>query len=967
MSSEACNVAAAQLVPTIAVLGGHHCKRVGDAQLVNVVSPDNALYAIFTSGSTGEPRGIIIGHSAIYTSGFSQQRHLYLDSGTRTLQFASHVFDVSIADYLWTFLAGGCVCVPSSEDTRDDLAGAISALRVNRMDLTLSIARVLHHEDVTGVETVLLGGEAMAQRDIDTWSKQVRLVNGYGPSECSICCALADVTPESKPANIGYTRGAVSWVVDKEDAEILVPVGAVGELLLEGPILARGYLNNLDKTDEVFINATAWLKRLRPKSRPYKTGDLVQYEVDGTLKYVGRKDTQVKVRGQRVELSEIEHHIRESKLHITNAIVEVVKSGPREEAQTLVAFIHVYRNSSEGAETDAYHPVLCPSANHWEQARKLEVFLQSRLPTYMVPNVFIPLARIPLSHAGKANRRFLRERVAAMAPAELKQYQPKCSGRRGPVSPTEKALREIVADVLAVEAVGVGMDDDFFRLGGDSIIAIQLAEEARKAGFNLRVTDIFKCRQLSQLALFVSKDDSKMHSDNDGPAPFKLNDLVTYDKSEVVRKLDLQNKARHSEKNIVMVLPVTQAAERYLFQTPEYWIVNLTGKVNFGSLQSACLALMQRHDMLRTIFVQDRGKYLQVVMDDVDASIRQFTTTLSVAQFVDEHRAQDGIMPPTVGFPVLQFWLVNNKRGEQALVVSLSHAQFDGYSLHILWNDPKLLYEGGELRPAPSYSTHVQLWTQGQTVEAFRLWEETLRESQVSRIDNASVGEACCSNSSSVTATRILHTDSGSSQSTTTATVVKAAWSLVLAHLTGQDHVVFAQTSSGRSHGQSSARNVVGMCLNFIPVRMKLDPASTVAILLESLQEQHRRSPDHELLDLRDIVRKATPWVEGTTHQSVLVHQNIEPDLPFTFGEAEALVTCPYDWPHPPDKILVESRPLGDGRMRMALDTRSEILTQANAEVVLGRLCDLIVRILGGTGSETVGVLLASSGGQLAD
>ena len=959
VSSDACKDIASQLASTLAVLGSDCCETASTVNLSQEVGPLNALYAIFTSGSTGEPKGIITEHAAFYTSGLTQRAHLYLDGDTRTLQFASHMFDVSIADYLWTFLAGGCVCVPSSESLRDNLAGVINHFGVNRVDLTPSIARTLRPQDVPSIKTVLLGGESMNQHDIETWAGKVRLVNGYGPSECSVCCALADVTPDSEPANIGRTYGATSWIVDKDNHEALLPVGAVGELLVEGPALARGYLNDAARTAKAFIEAPRWLAGIRPRSRVYKTGDLVRYNSDGTLKYVGRKDTQVKIRGQRVELEEIEHQILRADSSVANAIVEIVKPVYRGAGEILVAFIRQERVSDE---TTNEYPLLPSSGQYRESAQHLAVELKRYLPAYMMPNVFISLGHVPLTIAGKTDRRLLRHLAANMTWQQLRQYQPGKALRRAPSTAEEKKLQEVVADVLVLNLADVGMDDDFFRLGGDSIDAIRLAHDARKRGFTFRVTDIFRTPRISDLALFKPDSDGCgvecTAPETAGSMSSKTVGLAS--KSDLVPLLKGHQSGRFAEENIVDVLPVTQAAERYLFQAPEYWIVNFTGAVDQDKLHAACSALVSRHGILRTIFVEHGGKYHQVVVDGIEVLVKRFSTLLSMASFVDGQRQRDTIVIPTLGIPVTQFWFVEGKEGDKALVVRLSHAQFDGYSLHILWRDLKLLYEGAALPPASSYSTHLKLWDEASTEEAFSFWRETLQGSSISRIDNASFGDTSCSDSGFSTASRVVDVTNNAPSSITIATVVKVAWSIVLASISGRHDVVFAQTSSGRSHGSSTAKDVVGMCLNFIPVRVRLDPAATVADLLAFVQEQHRRSLDHELLDFRDVVRNATSWPEGICCQSNLVHQNIEPDLPFAFGEAEALVTCSYDWPRPPDEILVESRPLQDGQMQVTLDTRSDLLTRKNAEVVLENLCKVITSILGDTGSERVGTFLAA-------
>ena len=204
-------------------------------------SPSDPAYVIFTSGSTGRPKGVVTEHGALASNLVAQREMLRLGPDTRALQFASYAFDAHILESLAVLAAGGCVCVPSERERLDDLAGAARRLRVNWALLTPTVAGMFSPEDFPGLEVLLSGGEAMTPAVLRRWADRVHLVNSYGPSEASVVAVVnARVTRETEPANIGFACGPRAWVADPADHGKLVPLGAVGELLLEGRALARG-------------------------------------------------------------------------------------------------------------------------------------------------------------------------------------------------------------------------------------------------------------------------------------------------------------------------------------------------------------------------------------------------------------------------------------------------------------------------------------------------------------------------------------------------------------------------------------------------------------------------------------------------------------------------------------------------------------------------------------------------------
>lgn len=260
------------------------------------VGPTNPAFVIFTSGSTGRPKGVILEHAAIVSSADAHGANLGIGHGTRFLQFASYTFDNSLEEMFTSLQRGACICIPSEEDRMSNLPKAIAELDANFMDLTPTVAALLDPKTVPSIKDMALGGETLTKAVLDQWTPYVHVHGQYGPSEASINSAWKDFRNGGDPTNIGRAIGSVSWLVDPDNRDRLVPIGCKGELLIEGPILSRGYLNDPDKTAAAFIEDPAWARASGQAGRRfYCTGDLVQYTSAGEMLYLGRRDSQVKV------------------------------------------------------------------------------------------------------------------------------------------------------------------------------------------------------------------------------------------------------------------------------------------------------------------------------------------------------------------------------------------------------------------------------------------------------------------------------------------------------------------------------------------------------------------------------------------------------------------------------------------------------------------------------------------------
>ena len=371
------------------------------------VRPDNAAFVLFTSGSTGKPKGILQEHASVCTSALAHGRAMNVTASSRVFQYAAFTFDVSMMDIFTTLIHGGCVCIPSEEDRMGCFTSVMNRMNVNWVLFTPSVASLITPDDVPNLQTLAFGGEAVTRENITAWVGRVRLFNCYGPAECA-ACSIGEVTQkDSRPANIGRQFGScLNWVVDPEYHNRILPIGAVGELLVEGPTLARGYLDDLAKTQDAFIKSPSWPRGagMNRTRRIYKTGDLVRQNSDGTFDFIGRKDLQLKVRGQRVELGEVEYHLSTFP-GIALSMAAMPQSGPYSKV-----LLGVFQLHQQCGKLDMHPTKLNLVSNEHVLAakfdkEKLSQFLKSKLPSYMVPASLLIVSKLPLSVSGKIDRK----------------------------------------------------------------------------------------------------------------------------------------------------------------------------------------------------------------------------------------------------------------------------------------------------------------------------------------------------------------------------------------------------------------------------------------------------------------------------------------------------------------------------------------------------------------------------------
>jgi amino acid adenylation domain-containing protein/non-ribosomal peptide synthase protein (TIGR01720 family) len=657
------------------------------------VQPSNVVYAVFTSGSTGKPKGVVMEHASCCSTLETNKGPKGVDRNTRTFQFSTYSFDVSISDHLLALTQGGCVCIPSSSQLQD-IEQAIQDIGANWAELTPSVARLVSPSNVPALRTVNLGGEAMTATDKMQWRGYARLVNAYGNSECGPwCMAQPDVTARPGPPDIGVGTGAVCWIVDPADHQNLLPVGAVGEILLEGPAVSRGYLRRPEQTDASYVLPPAWISRFRSAvSRHfYKTGDLACYQPDGTMLYRGRKDTQVKLRGQRLELDEVAFHVRQCLPKHADVVVDLIHPYGGDARPMLAAFIH-HAPDDEVVPCSEDDNVLMPATAAFKRiAHVVQTQLRATLPRFMVPTAFLPLGRVPLGATGKLDRKLLHVLTARMTLDALQAYIAVAPSvdKAHPSNELEASLQECMARVLNKKPEEVGPNDNFFYLGGDSIGAMELVTRCRYQGLTITIPDIFRYKTIRQLAPRVKTTKS---SQINGGVEEEAG--VQFDLSPIQRAFFDR---------------VPEGRLRY----NQSFMVELREQPT-QSIETAISMVVRRHAMLRASFRNEAGVWVQTITDRVKQSSRYRSAAVSSAE-LKYHLEESQAAVDCQNGPLLAVDHVMVD-GHQYLSLIAHHLVVDLVSWRVIISDLEVLLGGGSL--LPQYYLSYPSWCRAQSEHA---------------------------------------------------------------------------------------------------------------------------------------------------------------------------------------------------------------------------------------------------------
>ncbi|HET6850667.1 MAG TPA: amino acid adenylation domain-containing protein, partial [Pyrinomonadaceae bacterium] len=824
------------------------------------VSGANACYVIYTSGTTGRPKGTINTHAGVCNRLLWMQDAYRLTEHDCVLQKTPFSFDVSVWEFFWPLMIGARLVIAEPGGHRDPeyLINVIKDQRVTVLHFVPSMLKVfLEQEGVEQCDTlkqVMCSGEALSlelqQRFFER--QKAELHNLYGPTEAAVDvtfwqCRRDDdqpLVPIGKPV-------ANTQIFILDDHMEPVPVGVAGELHIGGVQLARGYLGQAALTAEKFI-PHPFAKG--PGERLYRTGDLVRYRVDGNIEYLGRIDHQVKIRGFRVETGEVE-----AALSAHEAVREAVVIATGESEKRLVAYI-VPAKAVDGAQQSLI--------------RDLQSYLRKRLPDYMMPSGFMLLDAMPLTATGKVNRR------ALPAPQNYTS-----DSSVPPRTPAEELLANIWSTVLGVTSVGV--EDNFFDLGGHSLLGTRLVSRIKEAfSAELRLRALFEYPNVATLARHI-EELSRGEQIEGAPA------LVAVDRNGP--------------------LPLSYAQQRLWFldqlepDSPLYNIpvvVRLNGWLDTIALERGFSELVRRHESLRTCFVESDGQPTQIILPPSPFTLAVEDLSTIGADDKQSHLQallnEEAELPFNLATgPLMRVRLFRLGEEEHVLAVTMHHIISDAWSINVLINELGLLYaaycSGSEPRLAElplqyaDYAVWQRKWLEGE------VYEQQLSYWRAQLVGAPPVLEIPTDRPRPTVrsphgASQSLHVDVATLEKlrslsrrheVTLFMTVTAAFQALLSRWSGQEDIVVGTPVANRT--QRETEGLIGFFLNTLVLRTDLSGNPSFAELLKRVREVALEAYTQQDLPFERLVEELQPERDLGSHplfQVMIVLQKPSTELP---------------------------------------------------------------------------------------
>jgi amino acid adenylation domain-containing protein/non-ribosomal peptide synthase protein (TIGR01720 family) len=795
----------------------------------SVTSAENLAYVIYTSGSTGRPKGSLIHHRGLVNYLCWCVKAYGVEAGQGSLVHSSLSFDLTVTSLYAPLLAGRKVEILGTANHLEALTDALrqpvdlSLLKLTPAHLKLLASELSGKEAAGRTRALIVGGENLLADVTAFWREaapQTSIVNEYGPTETVVGCCVYEVTAETpRRGSIPIGRPIANtqlYILDRNLEP--VPPGVVGQLYISGAGLARGYLNRPELTPEKFIPNPF---DVRAGARRYRTGDLARYLPGGNIEYLGRLDHQVKVRGFRIELEEIEVALA-SHPSVREAVVVLREDEAGE--NRLVAYVTAAARQASEDETGEEQAL---------SVSDLRKFVKRRLPSYMIPSSFVVLDQLPLTHNGKVDKHALPAPDASRPELDEEFVAPS--------TPAEELMANIWAEALGVERVGI--QDNFFDLGGDSIINIQIASKATQAGLRITPRQVFQHQTIAELVAALGTDET-VHAEQGvitGDAPL----------TPVQRWFFEQELTDAHHFNQAVLLEVREA-------------------VNVERLRKAAGHLLLHHDALRARFrLADEG--WQQTFADADEAVPFLHVDLTavedseVSAAIEQAatRLQSGLN--LASGPLLRVALfdLGAERSARLLIV-IHHLAVDGVSWRILLDDLQLAYRqlgAGEPVRFLNKTTSYKHWSERlaqyarteKVLEEADSWLAVSASGSLARVPVDFAGEMkndvgsaqSVAVSLTVEETVALLQEVPSVYHTQINDILLAALLQVLTGWTGASEVLVEMEGHGREDifDDVDLSRTVGWFTTIFPVRLEMPEASGAGEMIKAVKAQLQSIP----------------------------------------------------------------------------------------------------------------------------
>ncbi|KAF5617072.1 hypothetical protein F52700_12714 [Fusarium sp. NRRL 52700] len=891
------------------------------------ISPSDTCYCLYTSGTTGAPKGCEITHENAVQAmmAFQELFKGHWDEDSRWLQFAALHFDVSVLEQYWSWSVGMAVVAAPKDLILDDLTAAINRLGITHIDLTPSLARLTHPDEVPSLcrGVFITGGEQLKQEILDVWGPRAVIYNAYGPTEATIGVTMFQRVPgNGRPSNIGKQFPNVGSFVFKQNTNTPVFRGGVGELCVSGKLVGKGYLNRPELTAERFPTLEEFNERV------YRTGDLVRVLHDGCFDFLGRADDQVKLRGQRLEIAEINHIIRTDVVNIHDAATIVARHGSSGK-DVLVTFI-VDQKSKKGP--------LEILMNQEGLAAQAKEACRAKLPGYMVPTYILPLPYIPLSSNNKAEIKDLKRLFSELAPEKLLELS---HATTAPVSQGAQKmvgqLLESIAQFSSMSKNDLSSSTSIFDVGVDSITALRLSSLLKSRGLKAASPALLlKNPIIGDLANSLAKNTSHRQDKLVREVKQSIQAYGHRHRGIVCRFLnielaDVEYVAPCSPlQEGIISRSLTSSEPGAYFNTFE---LKLHESTSINKLKKAWDDLVLTESILRTVFVPTPNGFLQAALRKYTLAWETYTVQSedSITAYLAEQkkywiqRNESSITQPLL-------FIYTETQTSRLLTVHIFHALYDGNSFDLMMKRVAANYSGVDAPDAPSFLESLSYGPLAKYDGCRGFWEKNLQDWTPVSIQARGDGEP----DAIVVTGREISTASleaiRSSQNVTLQAVVLALWTSVLQKFTQQQPTI-GIVISGRAIDLPGIENTIGPLFNTVPFYCRAIHHESWKSLLRRCHDFNASVLDFQHVPLKDIQKWCS---KGKALFDSLFTFQIEEA---TVANESRLLFDVVDSPATPDYPLALEAVHGhSGNLRLTLVAQGHI---ASSQVLNGILDDI--------------------------